>query len=76
MISGTGQTVTGNNGQQVNGSNILGVISSLAGTLAGNAGGGSRESIFPEYAVGSEGTFLIDPHESIEEAELILEILK
>ncbi|HYV91036.1 MAG TPA: hypothetical protein VE978_04610 [Chitinophagales bacterium] len=76
MISGSGQTVTGNNGQQVNGNNVLGVISSLAGTLAGNAGAVNRESTFPEYAVSSEGTFVIDPHESIEEAELILDLLK
>lgn len=76
MATGKRQTVTTNTGQQVNDTNILGVISSLAGVLASGAGKKEgKESAFPEYVINSEGAFLIDPHDALQEAELILELI-
>ena len=76
MSTGKSQTVTANTGQQISGANVLGVISSLAGTLAtGTAKKENSESIFPEYTISNEGTFLIDPHNTLQEAELILDLI-
>jgi hypothetical protein len=76
MATGKKQTVTTNTGQQINDSNILGVISSLAGVLASGSGKKEdTESAFPEYVVNNEGAFLIDPHNALQEAELILELI-
>jgi hypothetical protein len=75
MLSGKSATMTGNSGQGINGSNVLGVISSLAGALAGTAAKESTESIFPEYALSAEGTFVIDPHNSLQEGQLILNMI-
>ncbi len=63
------------NGGQISGSNVLGVISSLAGALAGGLAKESTRSGFPEYVFNSEGTFVIDPHNALQEAELILDLI-
>jgi hypothetical protein len=75
MQSGKAPTVTANNGQQINSSNLLGVISSLSGALAGGAAQKNTESFFPEYTMSNEGTFLIDPQNAVQEAELILDLI-
>lgn len=75
MLAGKSATMTGNSGQDISGSNVLGVISSLAGALAGTGAKESTESIFPEYALSAEGTFVIDPHNSLQEGQLILNMI-
>ena len=75
ILSGKAQTVTTNNGQQISGTNVLGVVSSLSGTLAGGTDKKNTESFFPEYTMSNEGTFLIDPHDALQEAELILDLI-
>ncbi len=74
MQTGKAQTVDANSGQQINAASILGIISSLAGALAG-ASAKEAESSFPEYVMNSEGSFVIDPHNALQEAELILELI-
>lgn len=76
MLAGKTQTITASTGQQISGSNIMGVISSLAGALAtGAVKREDKESYFPEYSMNNEGAFLIDPHNALQEAELILELI-
>jgi len=74
MLAGKSQTVITDGGQQISGSNVLGVISSLAGTLAGTASP-TKESFFPGYAMSNEGTFIIDPHDAAQEAALIVDMI-
>ncbi len=75
MLAGKLQGLTTNNGQPISGANVLGVISSLAGSLAGGLAKESSASVFPEYVFSQEGTFVIDPHNAIQEAELILDLI-
>jgi len=75
LMGGEKQSIKAKTGQKVNASNVLGIIASLAGALAGEAGKGSQESFFPEYAMSNEGNFLINPHDAQQEAELILDLI-
>lgn len=75
LLAGKKQNINAKTGQKVNASNLLGIVASLAGALAGEAGKGSQESFFPEYAMSDEGSFLIDPHNAQQEAELILDLI-
>jgi hypothetical protein len=72
LASGALQSITTSGGQQINASGVLGVLSSLAGTLAGSLNG---ETGIPEYAISESGHFLVDPLDPVQEAELILDLI-
>ena len=74
MLAGKLQGIPTNSGT-ISGSNILGVISSLAGSLAGGLAKESTGNLFPEYVLSQEGTFVIDPQNAVQEAELILDLI-
>ncbi|WP_039135356.1 hypothetical protein [Flavihumibacter sp. ZG627] len=75
LAGGNGVASVSAQGTQVSASNVLGVLSGLAASLADASGDDNSETVFPEYTRNTEGRYLIDPFDVYQEAELILDLL-